>query len=205
MNKTNNEYLEDIAGIGSGSKMTNNQLLEIIAAGGGNPDGASGVASVNGKTDDVTITAGDNVTVDNSGDSIVISAADAPTPPVSSVNGQTGAVVLDADDVGAVTQSEVDTAIDNAVDDLGTLESSTMPLVYEIATKNISMTLGEVGQVLGTIEDPAVGPAVAWTDAPGAAEAVADIDNGGTSSATEIEQKINEILAALRNAGLMEG
>lgn len=205
MNKTNNEYLEDIAGTGSGSKMTNNQLLEIIAAGGGGGGGGGDVASVNGKTDDVTITAGDNVTVDNSGDSIVISAADAPTPPVSSVNGQTGAVVLDADDVGAVTQSEVDTAIDNALDGKGYIESSTMPLVYEYASKNISMTLGNVGQVLGTIEDPVVGPAVAWTDAPGVAEAVANIDNGGGSSTTEIEQKINEILAALRNAGLMEG
>lgn len=52
MSKTNNEYLEDIAGIGSGSKMTNNQLLEIIAAGGGDPGGTDGVTSVNGKTDD---------------------------------------------------------------------------------------------------------------------------------------------------------
>lgn len=94
--------------------------------------------------------------------------------------------------------------VDNAVGGLGTIESSTMPLVYEIATKNISMTTGEVGQVLGTIDDPVVGPAVAWTDAPGVAEAVADINNGGSSSTSEIEQKINEILSALRNAGLME-
>jgi hypothetical protein len=36
------------------------------------------------------------------------------------------------------------------------------------------------------------------------AAAVEDIENGGSSSMEEVEQKINELLAALRSAGLME-
>lgn len=200
---SNNDYLNDIASKERGIKRTNNQLLEQIAAGGGT-GGANGVTSVNGKTKDVSIIAGDNVTVDNSGESIVISSQSSGSGGVVSVNGKTGTVVLDAEDVGATTQSEVDASISNALDGKGYIESSTMPLVYEYADKNISMTTGEVGQVLGTIEDPVLGPTVAWTDAPGVAEAVEDITNGGGSSTTDIEQKINEILAALRNAGLME-
>lgn len=51
--KTNNEYLEDIEGIGNGSKMTNNQLLKIIAAGGG------GATSGEPSTGKVTPTGGE--------------------------------------------------------------------------------------------------------------------------------------------------
>jgi len=87
---TNNEYLEDIAGVGRGSKMTDNQLLETIAS---NSDSSGGH--------------------------------------VTSVNGQSGTVVLRA-------------------------------------------------------------------------ESVADITNGGGSSIIDVEQKINELLASLRKAGLME-
>ena len=67
--------------------------VDTIRAGG--PGGT--VASVNGKTGSVQITAGSNVTVDNSGANIVVSATGSGA--VDSVNGETGVVVLDADDI----------------------------------------------------------------------------------------------------------
>lgn len=52
MNKTNNEYLQDMAG--DYDKKTNNELLAIIAQNGVG-GGSGGVTSVNGQTGDVSI------------------------------------------------------------------------------------------------------------------------------------------------------
>lgn len=58
------------------------------------------IDSVNGKHGAVQIVGGSNVTVDNSGPSIVVSASGSGGGgAVDSVNGQTGTVVLDADDI----------------------------------------------------------------------------------------------------------
>lgn len=76
----------------------------------------SAVAGVD--TGVMTVVAGNNVTVDNTDPSNpVVSAADAPTPPVTSVNGSTGDVVLTGDDIESSNGSGV--PISNELNNLG--------------------------------------------------------------------------------------
>lgn len=90
-------------------------VIPYFAGGSGKP---SLIDSVNGKHGAVRITAGTNVTVDNSGDSIQISATGGGGSggAVDSVNGQTGTVVLDADDISdTTTANKFVTAADKTV------------------------------------------------------------------------------------------
>lgn len=79
---------------------------QIAAARIGGQGTPAGVASVNGKTGIVTLTADDvGAATKAYVDGKIVE------PPVASVNGKTGAVTLSADDVGATTKAYVDSAI----------------------------------------------------------------------------------------------
>ncbi len=79
---------------------------KIAAASIGGQGAPAGVASVNGKTGIVTLTADDvGAATKAYVDGKIVEA------PVASVNGKTGAVTLSADDVGATTKAYVDSSI----------------------------------------------------------------------------------------------
>lgn len=79
---------------------------QIAAARMGGQGTPAGVASVNGKTGIVTLSADDvGAATKAYVDGKIVE------PPVASVNGKTGAVTLSADDVGATTKAYVDSAI----------------------------------------------------------------------------------------------
>lgn len=105
----------------SGISKVTDDIVPYFAGGAGKP---SLLDSVNGKHGAVNIVGGTNVTVDNSGDDITISASGGGgTGAVDSVNGQTGTVILDADDINdASTTNKFVTATD--ITNLGNLSGT---------------------------------------------------------------------------------
>lgn len=128
----------------------NGQDIEIGGGGGG-----AGVDSVNGLTGALTLAAGTNITLTPVGNTITIDAASGGA--VDSVNGQTGVVVLDADDVGAANQTlsnltsptainqDLLSAANNTVD-LGASGNQFLQLhVHDIQSTNDLAPDGEAG------------------------------------------------------------
>lgn len=108
---------------------------QIAAARMGGQGTPAGVASVNGKTGIVTLSA------DDVGAATKAYVDGKVTPaPVASVNGKTGAVTLSADDVGATTKAYVDSAI-------ATIPAAPAAPVQSVNNKtgNVQLTAADVG------------------------------------------------------------
>lgn len=108
---------------------------QIAAARIGGQGEPAGVASVNGKTGVVTLSADDvGAATKAYVDGKIVEA------PVASVNGKTGAVTLSADDVGATTKAYVDSAI-------ASIPAAPAAPVQSVNNKtgNVSLTAADVG------------------------------------------------------------
>lgn len=134
-------------GIATGAEVNQNAFSNVAVSG-------QTTVEADSKTDTLTLVAGSNVTIttDATNDSITISAASAPAAPVTSVNTQTGAVVLDADDVGAIASSLKGANSGVAeLDATGKVPTSQLPSfvddVLEYATKSAFPATGETGKI----------------------------------------------------------
>lgn len=108
---------------------------QISAARIGGQGTPAGVASVNGKTGIVTLSADDvGAATKAYVDGKIVE------PPVASVNGKTGAVTLSADDVGATTKAYVDSAI-------AAIPAAPAAPVQSVNNKtgNVQLTAADVG------------------------------------------------------------
>lgn len=134
-------------GINAGAEVNQNAFSNVAVSG-------QTTVEADAKTDTLTLVAGSNVTIttDATNDSITISAASAPAAPVTSVNTQTGAVVLDADDVGAIASSLKGANSGVAeLDATGKVPTSQLPSfvddVLEYATRSAFPATGEAGKI----------------------------------------------------------
>jgi hypothetical protein len=174
--------------------------VTVVSGGGGGGGGA--VASVNGETGAVSLSAADipyaaggSVSATTVQAAIAEVAAESGTDAVSSVNGQVGAVSLTAANVGADATGTAATAVAGHADDYG--EGAHLP------------TGGSAGQ----IPTRGTGTTVAWTDAPvtsvnGQGGAVAldaaevPFTPAGTIAASTVQAAIEEVAAEAAGGGV---
>lgn len=124
----------------------------------------------------MTVVAGDNVTVDDTDPANpIVSAADAPAPPVTSVNGQTGAVVLNAGDVGAdVAGSAAQALVDanNYTDnEIAGVDTGVMNIV---AGDNVTVDSTDPANPVVSADDA---PATTWGSITGTLSDQTDLQN----------------------------
>jgi hypothetical protein len=183
---------------------------DVGASASGHTHTGLGVSSVNGDTGDVTLFAADVgaiptsaagaasgvATLDSGGDVPLAQLGNVPAAPVTSVNGDTGVVVLTASDVSAIPVSEK--GANNGVATLGSdglVPTSQLPTAS--GGDSVSSVNGEIGVVVLDAAD--VGAAAA-SHTHGAADIAS-----GTIDVARLPNATNSVNGIIRLAGDLAG